>query len=458
MEGLEAVEIRQSELNEELRVDSQYFQKRYLYEDARRRHFTNLLLGAQAFVTDGPHGYHEVDEASPIAMLTAKCAKEWFATRTEADTISADTHNANLRSSLEVDDLILSTRGTVGLCAIVEQDVLPSNIDQDVARVAVSETAEINPRYLLAYLNSCYGQDWITRNAAGMVQQGLSLAKVRQLPIPLLSQRLQELIAAVISDATGQRRASADILTQAEQTLLAELGLADWAPPEPLAYSRSSRHVLVAGRFDSQFHAPRVQDLIKRLSKSRLTIGDVAPLRKEYFAPKSGQPFDYIEIGDVSPYGEAGGSRLDGSEAPSRATWIVHDGDVITSTVRPNRRLSAMIQPEQNGFVCSSGFAVLNPQRVPSEVMLTYLRLPLLCELMDLHTTATMYPAIAVADLLALPFAPPSAAASSLVVERVQSAKRARDQAGQLLDRAKHAVEIAIENGQAAALRYLEGS
>lgn len=317
---------------------------------------------------------------------------------------------------------------------------------------------KINPLFLNVFANTSYGLMQLEAATKAVAQPTISTETVRALRIPAFSATLQKEVATSFSRAEALNNRAVELLTQAEQTLLTELGLADWTPPEPLTYLRTSRDVLATGRFDSQFHAPRVQDLIKRLSRSRSTIGDVAPLRKEYFAPQSGQPFDYIEIGDVSPYGETGGSRLDGSEAPSRATWIVHDGDVITSTVRPNRRLSAMIQPGQKGFVCSSGFAVLNPQRVPPEVMLTYLRLPLVCELMDLHTTATMYPAIAVADLLALPFAPPSAAASSLIVEQVQSAKRARDQAAQLLDGAKRAVEIAIENTEAAALRYLEGS
>ena len=52
----------------------------------------------------------------------------------------------------------------------------------------------------------------------------------------------------------------------------------------------------------------------------------------------------------------------------------------------------------------------------PYEVLLTYLRLPVFCELINLHTTASMYPAIAATDLLALPFAlPPVAAVSGIV-------------------------------------------
>ncbi len=45
-------------------------------------------------------------------------------------------------------------------------------------------------------------------------------------------------------------------------------------------------------------------------------------------------------------------------EAPSRARQYVRGGDVLTSTVRPNRHLSAIVAPEQGGCVASSGFVI----------------------------------------------------------------------------------------------------
>jgi len=53
--------------------------------------------------------------------------------------------------------------------------------------------------------------------------------------------------------------------------------------------------------------------------------------------------------------------------------------------------------------VCSSGFVVLNPKAIAPEVLLTYLRLPIVCELMDLHTSASLYPTISERDILKLP-------------------------------------------------------
>ncbi len=185
-EGLEIAVVNLSGLNDELRFNSQFFQKRYLAEDRALSKKITKPIGSVAFVTDGPHGYHEVDEKSRVAMLTAKCAANWFAKRDGAETVADWVRVANRRSYLEEGDLILSTRGTVGNCAVVVAECLPAIIDQDVARISLYAGCEFSPQYLLSYLNSRFGQDHIQRFASGMVQQGLPLAKLWEIPVPCI--------------------------------------------------------------------------------------------------------------------------------------------------------------------------------------------------------------------------------------------------------------------------------
>ncbi len=168
------------------------------------------------------------------------------------------------------------------------------------------------------------------------------------------------------------------------------------------------------------------------------------------------QPFHYIEIGDLAADGAATSHVVPGEEAPSRATWIVQPGDVITSTVRPNRCLTGLIEPQQAENICSSGFAVLTPKGIPGELLFAYLRLPVICELMDLHTTASMYPAISTTDLMRLPFLLPDDATIKKVKHQITAARAARREAHTLLEKAKQAVEVAIEKNEAAGMKLLE--
>ena len=98
---------------------------------------------------------------------------------------------------------------------------------------------------------------------------------------------------------------------------------------------------------------------------------------------------------------------------------------------------------------------MLQPRSISGEVLLTYLRLPLVCELMDLHTSATMYPAISESDLLALPIPAIDSSVQTQVQYAVRRSTEARQRATRLLVAAKRAVEIAIEESESAAMRHL---
>ena len=70
MDGLECSEIVLSELNKESRIDSEYYQKLFLADDIFLK--SKGATPINCFVTDGQHGYHELDDNSSIHMLTAK--------------------------------------------------------------------------------------------------------------------------------------------------------------------------------------------------------------------------------------------------------------------------------------------------------------------------------------------------------------------------------------------------
>ncbi len=456
LEGLEGAIVTSADLPVDLRFDAQFFQKAYLAEDQALHRHQLKAIGKAAFVTDGPHGYHEVDEHASTAMLTAKCAGSWFADRSPAETVADWVVEANKRSLLENDDLILSTRGTVGNCAIVTNESIPAIIDQDVARISLFGNSGLLPQFVVTYLNSKFGQDHIARHSSGMVQQGMSLSKVRDIPIPVLADVFQTRIKSVVNVALSQRRLSTSRTTEAERTLLNLLSLANWTPPEPLAYSARASDVFASGRFDARIYAPRIQALLDLLAVDGRTISDVADPRREKFRPDACVAFDYIEISDIDGAGAATSTRLASEDAPSRATWHVRAGDIITSAVRPIRRLSAQITPEQEGFVCSSGFVVVTPRDIAPEVLLTYLRLPVICELLDLFASASMYPAITDADIFNLPLPHIPDAVADQVTQNVIAAKAAKDRAASLLEAAKRAVEVAIEDGEPAAMAYLD--
>jgi len=215
---------------------------------------------------------------------------------------------------------------------------------------------------------------------------------------------------------------------------------------------------LASGRLDARFFAPRIQALLDFWAVDRRIVADVADPRREKFCPDLCAAFDHSEISDIDGAGAATSTRIAADDAPSRATWHVRAGDIITSAVRPIRRLSAQIAPEQDGFGCPSGFVVVTPRHIAPEVLLTHLRLPMICELLDLYASASMYPAITDSDIFNLPLPHIPDDVANQVTQNVIAAREARGHASVMLQAAKRAVDIAIEDGEAAAMSWLDDS
>ena len=355
------------------------------------------------------------------------------------------------KNKLNAGDIVLTRSGAnFGQCA----PILTGRTLFACADLLILRKISLPAEYVSTVLNTAQGRLILDRGAYGMAQPHIAPTYLRGLPIPVFDQ-IVDPVKDVVQLATQVRDAGLAALKRAEETLLHALGLDTWTPPEALSYVRSSKQIFATGRLDAQFFAPRVEQLLARLGRDGLRLSDVAFVRRERFEPTGLDNFNYIEIGSLGSDGTAASESVPMAEAPSRATQYVRTGDVITSTVRPIRRLSALVAPEQDGAVCSSGFVVLQPQKISGEVLLTYLRLPLVCELMDLHTSATMYPAISESDLLALPIPAISPSVQVQIQNAVRQSAHARQHAARLLDAAKRAVEIAIEDSEAAALAYL---
>lgn len=461
MEGLEATEMVLSEVrseNEKLRLDSGYFAKPALLAEQRVRTYAGGYDELGAVFSRFVKGIFDinadayVDEGVPFVRI--QNLKDGLIDTRGLAFLPEDVHEAESKTQLLKGDIVLSKTAYPAASLVTLER---ANTSQDTIATTLSEygRAHFRASAVVAYLNSTTGQALLWRQFQGNVQLHLSLDDGRKVPMPRLSDRLQSAVEECFGKADALRSSASLYIARAEQSLLHALGLDAWMPPEALSYVRTSSQAFAAGRLDAQFFAPRVEQLLARLGRDGLRLSDVAPARHERFEPGGSGDFGYIEIGSLGADGTAASESVPMAEAPSRATQRVRAGDVITSTVRPIRRLSALVAPGQDGDVCSSGFVVLQPKGISGEVLLTYLRLPLVCELMDLHTSATMYPAISESDLMALPIPAIPAVVQGKVQEAVRQSAQARLRATMLLEAARRAVETAIEDSEAVALRSL---
>lgn len=110
-----------------------------------------------------------------------------------------------------------------------------------------------------------------------------------------------------------------------------------------------------------------------------------------------GSKFDYIDLSAVERSSKVitAATPTVGSEAPSRARWLVARGDVLVSTVRPNRNAVAVVPPELDGATASTGFAVLRPTaELDGRFLFHWVRTPEFIGDMVRKATGASYPAV----------------------------------------------------------------
>lgn len=465
MEGLEATELKLSEVweeNETKRFDPEFFKKEAQLAYLRLKHhrrFADLVKEGYRVIYENTESI-EREEGVPLGLpffLQAADLETPFIHDEGMACVAESDWERYPKGRIQPGEILIEVKGKAEKVAIVPED-FPSKTLVTGTCYKLQVKDPLDKHLLVSFLICRYGQALKERLKTNLLISFISKEDLYSLPVPQFGNDLKRRISEAFIQSQQRQRDSFKHQKQAEQTLLRALGLEGWEPPEPLTYTRRASEALTAARFDAEYFAPRVAQLLAKLSADGLTLQDVAPARHDAFDASKHQAdsFHYIEISGLRSDGTATSEPTPTDEAPSRASQKVHNADIITSTVRPIRRLSAIIGPEQHEHVCSSGFVVLEPKAIAPEALLTYLRLPIVCELMDLHTSASLYPAISERDLLKLPIPKIPDKAALTIITQIRQAHHSRQEAQSLLAKAKRAVEVAIEEGEDKAKKLLQ--
>lgn len=109
----------------------------------------------------------------------------------------------------------------------------------------------------------------------------------------------------------------------------------------------------------------------------------------------SAESFLYIEISNVEGTDMTVTAKLvPCAEAPSRARKLVREGDILVSTVRPDRRTVGVVPASLDGAVCSTGFAVLRPKGIHPLALAWLLRSEFATEQLVAQVSGIAYPVV----------------------------------------------------------------
>lgn len=463
--GLEATEVLLSEVahnNDVLRCDAEYFGKQVLAAMHRLEFIKAVPLERLSTITDGIHTSLPFVEDGEVKVLSAKHPKDNYIAADQFEKISTDFHGKNPRTELRKDDVLISTVGTIGNAAVVTADILPANSDRHIGIIRVHPDGP-PPFFLSTFFVGRYGKIQSVRETTGNVQPNLFISKIGRLLIPRFTSSFEQEVAGRVANGDHLRKQATALLATAETTLLRTLGLDNWTPPDALSYVRSSSEAFAAGRFDAEyFHPAKAHALADLRALSNVCVGDLFDSVRELWQPGNSsdpQVRNYDLTDALDPFLDPAKATTSPDDIASTKKRITA-GDLVVSRLRSYLREIAIVLPgDATPTVASTEFIVLRPKGDPAlsvEALLIYLRSNLPQIAFKWSQDGSNHPRFDEKELLALPVPRSLFADQAIYSTAVSQMIALRQRATQLLDAAKRAVEIAIEDSESAALAFLD--
>lgn len=373
--------------------------------------------------------------------------------------ISREAHTKEKVTALVRGDIILS-KTAYPAASVVTLD--ECNVSQDTIAIKLSEGAKksYKAEYIVIYLNSRLGRTLLEAEFQGNVQEHLGLSDAKTLPVPALSSSLQAKVQSAFSLVLSSRGIARRRINEAEEMLSAALGLADWSPPEPLAYSASSNAALQAGRLDAQFFSPRYDDLFAHIkaTKQAVRFGDVLSANV-----RGNQPL-YAEVGlPVINSKHVRANRIEPSDQriadPGQANVLIQEGDLLINGTGVGTIGRAAPWLAKSKAIPDNHVTVLRADGLDPVYLSVFLNSRIGQMQVERHTKGSsgqveLYPS----DIAEFMIWRAPDGMQKAIRRCVLDAFAADAKAQSLLDAAKRAVEIAIEKSEPAALKFLKAT
>lgn len=450
-----------SALPGERRMDAEFWQPRYIDNVAAVSAHAHTTLGD--LVTTFRKGIFYILASdyveSGIPFYRSANVQSIIPSDSGLAFITAERDRLETKTSLRRGDIMLAKTGKYGASVVLCDRC---NVSQDVIAVKVKRD-RINPLFLAVYLNTKPGQLELRRWFQGQVQEHLSLPDAKRILVPLLSTEVQQSAQDTIEDAEKAFQKADDTYAEVEALLESVLGLDKLDLTPRLFYEARFAEIDAAARMDADYFQPAKRVILAALSRmARRPIGKQFRPVRQLWQPDRAKPGDRVRNYDLT---DALSPFLDDTLEPTTADQIgstkkaLAPGDIVISRLRSYLKEIAVVLPGgDTPLVGSSEFIVLRPNRkaLSVEALLVYLRSPLIQTILKWCQDGSNHPRFDEKELLAIPIPEKVTAIEKELSAKVKAAIAARRESRRLLDTAKRAVEIAIEESESAALRFLK--
>lgn len=467
LEGLEAIELNFSELENEFTIGSEYYKQEFvqIVDNLKESDFQKSeLKNSTTLITDGDHGSTQYKE-SGILYLLSESINEGYIDLNGNGTryISKELNNELKRSILKTGDVVVTKTGVYfGKSAVIPKEIDEANTSAHVAKIVVDKNI-LNPYFLSTFLNSKFGYSQLRRRGIKVSRPEIKLVEFQDVLIAIPDLTFQEKIEELVLKGQEFLEKSRLEYREAEAFLLESIRLdSPIKRNDPVNIKTLSESFLGSGRLDAEYYQNKYEDfenVVKAYKDGFTFIGKEYQLVKDR-SKKLEKYYNYIEIGDVNVSdGSATYNEIKTEDLPANAKTEVEKGDMLISKVRPNRGAVTIIDFKAENLIVSGAFTVLREKEesvFSTEVLKVLLRTNIYKEWLLKFNVGAQYPVIRDEDVMNMPIPKIDQSIQKIVKEKVRLSQDFKKKSETMLENAKLAVEVAIEKGEVAASNFIE--
>ena len=375
--------------------------------------------------------------------------------------LSSSQNQEIIRSQLKKDDVLLTITGvSYGKSTVITDEFVGANINQHSVKMTVKNVV---PYFLSTFLNCKYGYSQSTKHVVGVTRPALDYSAIRSFLIPDLHIDFQEMIALCCQKAEKSRENSKQHYIEAQTLLLAELGLVDWQPKKKLTFVKNYSDTESVGRIDADYFQPKYDDIvgaIKNCTGGWDTLENLVTMKKcievgSNAYVEDGIPF--VRVSNLSPY-EITQEKYISEELYGELTEHQPKQGEILLSKDATPGIAHYLREEPKKMIPAGGILRLinKSDRINNEFLTLVLNSILTQEQVkrDVGGSVILHWRPDQVAGTVIPILPKEK--QSEIEQKVLESFNLRKRAKDLLEHAKRAVEIAIEQDEQAAIDWLK--
>lgn len=321
MDGLECRELnllQALQVSNGARIDSHFFEKKY--DDVIKlinKHNPILLksIVSKAIQTGHTPSMKEKKYYNGnIAFIKTDNLRDGYV-KTDFEHYLTELGNSIIsRTTLQVDDIITTvigaTEDVIARSAIITDELLPSNINQNIVQIRVNKKI-LEPNYVYVYLNSYYGKNYLYYFSRQMEQYNLNCDEVGSIKIPQFSKEFMSIISDIAKEHNRFTKRSKEWYAEAESIFNDYLQI-DYSKFDDSNFSVKTlkNSYNATDRLDAEYYQVRYDELVDKLNKLKaVKLGGIDGICKFIKSIEPGSKYygddgiPFIRVSDISKYG-----------------------------------------------------------------------------------------------------------------------------------------------------------